>query len=160
MKGYYQENKTHQEDSHKNNTLEYWSADRVYDWISDNVTPDAELIESIVIKYQGITSISIAHIYNDKLTPKNPLNEYIIDHVIDIYNKYKFTFQTIGTYIKQNNRWFYKITPLQNIEIAKNNKYINQKIERNIKTKEYILQLENENKKLKNQIHAFKNQDM
>lgn len=159
MKSYYQENKKYREDMQQKEILAYWSKDAVYDWISNNVNPDQDLIESIVMKHQGITSTSIAHIYNDRLSPKNPINEYIIDHVIDIYNKYKCTFYTLGTYVKQDARWFYKITPLDNITILRKNKYINQQVERSGKTKEYILQLENENKKLRNEIAILKNQD-
>ena len=160
MSRYYQENKKYREDLQKREILAYWSKNEVYDWISNNTVPDQQLIESIVMKYQGITSTSIAHLYNDKLTPTNPLNEFIIDHIIDIFNKYKCTFQSFGNYVKKNDRWFYEISPLQNVEISRRNKYINQKVERSSKTKEYIQQLENENKKLKNELAMLKNQDM
>ena len=58
------------------------SDEDTYKWI-EKEQPNYQLIEAIVLKYDGISSTSIAFLYNERTHCKNPLNEFIIEHIIN-----------------------------------------------------------------------------
>lgn len=147
-KKYYQENKNFILDHNKKEKLAFWSDEDTYNWI-EKEQPNSQLIEAIVLKYHGISSTSIAFIYNQKNFCDNPINEFIIEHVINTCNKYKCTFGVFGEYEKINSLWYYKVDNNTELNIRKNNPYINEKKQ---KTKEYIINLENKIKALENEL--------
>ena len=151
-KSYYQEGKDAEKKQKQKELLAYWSTEQTYEWFGTE-TPNYQLIEAIVLKYQGISSTSIVYLYNKRQTHTIPLNEHIIDHIINTCNMYKCTFGIRGEFEKKEDLWHYNISPLCELEINRSNPYMN---DRKHKTKEYILSLEKRIKELENEIVQLK----
>ena len=149
---YYEENKKLEEDRRRKEILAYWSDEKTYKWL-EKEQPNYQLIEAIILKYDGISSPSIAYLYNNRINPANPINEYIINHILDTCNKYKCTFNVLGEYVKKNELWYYNVDPNTELRIREKNPFVNEKKQ---KTKEYILSLENKIKVLENELINIK----
>ena len=147
-KKYYEENKELVENHKRKEILSYWSNENTYKWL-EKEQPNYQLIEAIVLKYDGITSTSVAFLYNERTKCKNPINEFIIEHIINTCNQYKCTFGILGEYEKKNELWYYKVDNITELSICKKNPYINEK---KLKTKEYIVSLENKIKSLEREL--------
>lgn len=151
-KNYYQENKEIMEQQKKKEILCYWSNEKTYAWLEKEI-PNYQLIESIVLKYDGISATSIASLYNKRIKSDNPINSYIVEHIITTSNNYKCTFRVFGNYEKKNDLWYYKVDPTTELQINRTNPYMNEK---KLKTKKYIVSLEKKIKMLEEELTHIK----
>ena len=146
---YYKDNEIIKKKMQRKELIMYWASKDVYAWLDVN-QPKHDLIYAIIHHYDGISSKNIAFNYNKYIEDNQFITPEVIEHMIGIYNQYKCTFYNLGHIKKENELWYYNLSPESEISFLRMNKIkLGEKQEN---TNEYILELENRIKVLEKEL--------